>query len=450
MSRKILLSLVVFGSSLNLWCQVEPSATGGGGNADDDSLMTLPPAVSGSFYPSEVGDQYKENTLTGGILFTAAYDDNVLAGQQTKPITAESYSILPNIAVNTRTSRLTGSLRYSPGFVFYHPTTELNDVTQNAVADFSYRITPHTILGLQESFQQNSTVFSGPYTSAGATISASPTSTLPIVLIPYGGEITDFTNGHIGYQISRSSMIGASGYFSSFHFSGSALSEGLYDSSGGGGGASYSRRLTRTQFMGLTYGYSVSTTSAYNTTTDNHTGSIFYSIDLGRAFSLSLSGGPEYSTTTTQGTATTQGTPPTHTWAPSVNASIGWQKQRAEFALSYAHSITTGYGLLGSFTSDSASAIVGWQFTRRLIGDINGSYSNTKSAASQLFAFTATGHTVFGRATLSYKLNERLNLVGEYSRLHQAYSAIGFISSDPDADRVALSLNYEFTRPLGR
>jgi hypothetical protein len=443
MSRKILLSLAVFAGSLNLWCQVEPSATGGAGNSDDDSLMTLPPSVSGSFYPSETGDQYKENSLSGGILFTAAYDDNVLAGQATKPITAESYTILPNIALNTRTSRLNGSLRYSPGFVFYHPTSELNDVTQNAVADFSYRITPHTVVGVQESFQQNSTVFSGPYTAAGATISGSGTSALPIVLIPYGGEITDFTNGHIGYQFSRSSMISAAGFFSSFHFSGSALSEGLYNSNAGGGGVSYSRRLTRTQFIGASYGYSVSNISSFDTTTDNHTGSVFYNIDLGKAFSLSLTGGPEYSTTTTQGTA------PTHTWAPSVNAGLGWQRKRANFALSYAHSITTGYGLLGSFTSDSASTTVGWQFTRRLTGNLNGSYSNTKSAASQLFAYTATGHSVFGRAALSYRLSERLNLVGEYTRLHQAYSAIGFISSDPDADRVAVSLNYGFTRPLG-
>jgi len=451
MSRKILLSLAVFAGSLNLWCQVEPSATGGAGNSDDDSLMTLPPSVSGSFYPSEVGDRYKENSLSVGVLFTAAYDDNVLAGEEIKKIAAESYTILPNIALNSRTSRLNGSLRYAPGFMFYHPSTELNNVTQNAIADFQYRFSPHTTVGLQESFQQNSTAFSAPYTVAGATISGSGTSTVPIVIFPYGGQIADYTNGLIGYQFSRSSMISASGYFSTFHFSGSSLSAGLNNSNGGGGGASYSRRLTRTQYLGLSYRYSISNTNPYDSTTDSHTGSIFYSIDIGKAFSLSLSGGPEYSTTKTPGTvSTTPGPVSASDWAPSVNAGFGWQKKRANFALTYAHSITTGYGLLGSFTSNSASALVSWQFSRRLVGGINASYANTNSTVSSLATFNSTGHNVFGRASLLYELGAHLNLVGEYFRLHEAYSGIAAISSNPDDDRVAISLNYALTRPLGR
>lgn len=445
MYGKLFLSLAVLVGSIPLWCQVEPSASGGSGSSDDDSPMALPPAISGSFYPSEVGSQERENLLSAGLLFTAAYDDNVLAGEAIKPISAESYTILPNVALSTRTSRLGGSLRYSPGFIFYHPTTELNDVTQNAVADFQYRWTPHASLGLQEFFQQNSTAFSEPYTVAGSTISGSATSASPIVIVPYGGQITDSTTGHIGYQFSRRSMVSASGSFSSFHFSSTTISEGLNNSNGGGGGGSYSHRLTRTQYLGLSYRYSTSTTNPYASTTDSHTGSVFYSVDLGRAFSLSLSGGPEYSTTSAPGTT------PAHSWAPSVNAGVGWQRQRANFAFNYAHSITTGYGLLGSFTSDSAGAIAGWQFTRRLVGNINGNYANTRKSASPLIVtYSPTGHTVFGRASLSYQLAEHLMLVGEYTRLHESYSGIAALSNNPDADRVAVSLNYVLTRPLGR
>ena len=173
MFRRILFSLAVLVGSMPLWCQVEPSATGGSGAADDDSLMTLPPAISGSFYPSEVGSQERENLLSGGLLFTAAYDDNVLAGEGTGTIGAESYTILPNIEISTSTSRLRGSLNYSPGFMFFHPTTYLNQVTQDADADFQYRWTPHTTVAVQEVFRQNSTVFSEPYTLSGATISGS-------------------------------------------------------------------------------------------------------------------------------------------------------------------------------------------------------------------------------------------------------------------------------------
>ena len=445
MYGKFFLSLAVLVGAVPLWCQVEPSASGGAGSSDDDSLMTLPPAISGSFYPTEVGAQERENFLSGGLLFAAAYNDNVLAGEAIKPIAAESYTIAPDIALSTRTARLGGSLRYSPGFIFYHPTTELNDVTQNAAADFSYRWTPHTSLGVQEFFQQNSTVFSAPYTVGGAIISGSATPASPIVIIPYGGQIMDSTAGHIGYQFSRRSMISASGSFSSFHFSGTAISEGLNNSVGGGGGGAYSRRLARTQYLGLSYRYSTSNTNPFASTTNSHVGSVFYSIDLGNAFSLSLSGGPEYSTTTAPGITAI------HTWAPSINAGIGWQRKRANVALDYAHSITTGYGLLGSFTADSAGAIVGWQFTRRLIGNVSANYANTRNSSSPLIAtYTPAGHTLFGRTSLSYQLAEHLMLIGEYMRLHEAFSGIAAISNNPDADRVAVSLSYTFTRPLGR
>ena len=311
MYRNILLSLAVFVGSIPLWCQVEPSASGGSGSSDDDAPMALPPAIGGSFYPSEVGSQERENSLSGGLLFAAAYNDNVLAGEAIKPIAAESYNIVPNIALSTRTARLGGSLRYSPGFIFFHPTTELNDVTQNAAADFSVSLDAAYVPWRTGVLSAEFNGLQRAVYRRGATISGSATPASPLVIIPYGGQIMDSTTGHVGYQFSRRSMISASGSFSSFHFSGTAISEGLNNSIGGGGGGSYSRRLTRTQYLGLSYRYSASTTNPYASTTDSHTGSVFYSIDLGKAFSLSVSGGPEYSTTAAPGIT------PIHTWAPS-------------------------------------------------------------------------------------------------------------------------------------
>jgi hypothetical protein len=444
MFRRILLSLAVLVGSIPLWCQVEPSATGGSGTTDDDSLMTLPPAISGSFYPSEVGSQERENLLSVGLLTSAAYDDNVLAGVGTGTIGAESYTILPNIEISTSTSRLRGSLNYSPGFMFFHPTTYLNAVTQNANADFQYRWTPHTTVAVQEVFQQNSTVFSEPYTVSGATISGSGSSGYPIVIAPYAGQIMDSTSAHVGYQFSRSSMISASGNYSSFSFSNSTVSQGLYNSHGGGGSGSYSRRFGRMQYLGLSYRYAISETTPYPSTTESQFATVFYSVRLSNSFSLSASGGPEYTTTTATGS------PTVGTWAPSGNASIGWQRRRAAVALGYSRAVTTGWGLLGSFTADTATASVRWQFTQRLTGGLTGNYSNTKNATPSITTTSLAGHTLFGRASLDYRLGEHLTAVGEYSRLHDAYFGIAAISNYPDADRVAISLNYGFKRPLGR
>jgi hypothetical protein len=407
--------------------------------------MTVQPQVSGSFFPSTAASQERSNILTGGILVSASYDDNVLAGETAKPVGAETYTVLPNIALTERTSRVSGSLSYSPGFTFYDPTSELNDVTQNAVADFRFRWTPRLTVGAQEVFYQNSTVFSEPYTVSGSTISASLSASSPVVIAPYAGQVTDSTQGHIGYQFSRNSMVSGSGNFSAFRFSNSAQASGLYDSNSGGGSGAYSHRVTRTQYLGLSYGYEITKTANSTVTTTTDTVGALYSVGLSKAFSLALTGGPEFINTSIPGSA------PIHTWAPSINATIGWQRTRADFALSYGRSVTAGYGLVGSFTSDHASMTAGWKFTQRLIGSLNGSYSNTQNATPELVAFFATtGHTIFGRATLQYQLSEHATIVGEYSRLHADYSGISALSENPDADRVSISFNYLFQRALGR
>jgi hypothetical protein len=322
------------------------------------------------------------------------------------------------------------------------------------MADLEYRWTQRLTVGVQEVFQQNSTAFSQPYTYSGATISGSGVVGSPAVILPYAGQIQETTPGHIEYQISRNSLIGASGYFSTFQFSDSSQVTGLYNSRSYGGSANYSRRLTRTQFFGVLYQYSTSsTTSPANAatvayppvSTESHYAQLFYTANLTNRLSLSLTGGPEYTTTSVPGSEEV------NTWAPSGHATLGWHETRANFAVGYSRSVSTGWGLLGSFTADSANATASWQFTRRLVGTVNGNYGNTRNATPLLVsAYTATGHTFFERAALEYQLSEHLHLVGEYARLHEHYTGIAAFSSSPDSDRVAVTLNYGFQRPLGR
>jgi len=239
-------------------------------------------------------------------------------------------------------------------------------------------------------------------------------------------------------------MIGGSGYYTLFHFSNVDPANGLYNSNSGGGSVFYSRRLGKTQYIGADYRYSISVTNPVASTVESHFGSMMYTFSPTRAISLSLSGGPEYST------ISTPTSPSTHSWAPTVAASLAWQKKRANVVLDYSRSITTGWGLLGAYTTDTASALLSWQFTRRLIGNLNADYSNTQNADLNLPSATQIGHLIFGRASVEYILGERWTAVAEYTRLHEDFAGIGVISNNPDADRVTVSLNYRLSRPLGR
>lgn len=444
MFRRALVSFALVSSSLALWSQVEPSATGGAGGSDDESSVAMPPQMSGAFYGTEVGTEARQNRLTAGLLFTAAYDDNLLAGLEAFPISARSYIIEPNIGLSSRTARTRGTLLYTAGFMFYDPTSELNDVTQNLAADFSYRFTRHTLFSVQETFQQNSTVFSSPYLLAGFGISGSPDYVAPALIQPYIGQVMNTTNVHFGYQFSRSSMVSASGYFSSFNFSGTGRAEGLYDSLSGGGSGSYARRLGRSQFLGLSYRYSRSNSTPGDSTTESQYETAFYSVVLPSHFSLSVGGGPEHTATTSPGNPSSQ-----H-WDPSGNASLGWQKLRQAYALSYSRSVTTGWGFLGAYTSDTASAVANWQLTNRITAGLTGNYANTSQASAPIANYTPTGHFIYGRATVQYKLGEHLNVVGEYGHLHNSISRTAVFANAPDDNRYGASVNYTFDKPLGR
>jgi hypothetical protein len=407
-------------------------------------MVELPPQMSGSFYPSGVADESRQNLLSAGLLFTVAYDDNLLTGLEAHPVSAKSYIIEPNIALSTKTSRLSGSLSYVAGFMFYDPTSDLNDVTQNAVASFAYRFTPRARIGVSESFQQNSTVFSEPYLLAGSGISSSPNYVPPETIAPYVGQVADSTGVNFSYQYSQNSLIGFGGNLSSFHYAGNAQAQGLYDSIGGGGSASYSHRLGRTQYLGFSYEYSTSNTSAYDATTKSQYGLVLYSVGLPNRLTLSFSGGPEYTTTTAPGST------PTHNWDPSGNASIGWQKNRANLALSYSRAVTTGWGLYGSYLADGAAVVANWKFSPRLTGAMSGNYSNTKNASTITVGNMATGHTIYGRSSLQYRMGQHLNLVAEYGRLHESIARAAIFAQAPNDDRVSLSLNYVLQKPLGR
>jgi hypothetical protein len=64
--------------------------------------------------------------------------------------------------------------------------------------------------------------------------------------------------------------------------------------------------------------------------------------------------------------------------------------------------------------------------------------------------FNTGGHTISGNAAVQRQVGEHLNLQLQYTHLHQSYGDIAAISSVPNRDRVAVSISYQFLRPLGR
>ena len=99
-----------------LWSQVELTQAVVDFDLDDSPMMT-PPPVTQDAYPVVIGTEMRSNYLSGGLVFTTAYVDNLVGGDS--PTSDEMYSVFPTISLDRRTARQSESLNYSPGFNFY-------------------------------------------------------------------------------------------------------------------------------------------------------------------------------------------------------------------------------------------------------------------------------------------------------------------------------------------
>lgn len=448
MRTRVTLSLVLW-MTAPVWCQ---TATEGASPATA-ALMQTPPPVSGEAYSIEVGPE-RSNYLHAGLVFSTAYNDNILAGTGTHPVADTSYSISPTIALDQTTARLHQTLEYRPGFTFYQHTSELNEQDQILAWNLQYRLSPHTTAIARDSFQKSSNVFGQPYSFLGGAVSGATPSSLTPVVAPIADQLWNVASAELTHQFSRNGMAGASGVFTNLHYFDPTQVPGLSDSNSHGGSAFLSYRPARSQYLGATYQYSqiVGTLPGTQSKTQNgieseiqtHAVLFFLTSYLKSGLSFSVSGGPQYYD------VSQASFPPERSWVPAVAASMGWQSRRASFAASYARLVSGGGGLIGAFNSNMANISARWQIARTwTVGPLAG-YTLTKNVSPSMSQLNPGGHMVFGTMAVEHPIHQRLLLEFGYTRLHQSYSSIAAISSAPDTNREYFALSYQFTRPLGR
>jgi len=451
MLTRICLSLALLAAT-PAWAQLESTPFEIPATQTDETQMLTPPPVSSEAYPTTVGSQMRSNYLAAGLIINTAYDDNVLPGGSTTPIGDVTYSIFPQITLDRITPREQLALTYSPGFTFYQHTSALNAADQNGTLNFQYRLSQHTTVSVSDSFQKSSNVFNQPYPLSGGAISGSTQSPPVGVIAPYAERLNNIANIGLIYQLSRNGMIGASGIVTESNYPNPAEATGLYNSNSRGGSVFYSRRLSSTQYVGVTYQYLrsqgnpvSSQANPVNAQTEVQTHTIlpFYTIYLNPTLSLSLSGGPQYFD------ATQSPSLPFSSWTPSAMASISWQRSYTNLVASYSRTVTGSGGLPGAFEISSANVSARCQIERTWTVGGAASYSINKND-TPLVSSSPGGHTLSGTVSIQYSMSEHLRAELGYARLHQSYIGIAVISNAPDSNREFISISYQFTRPLGR
>jgi len=441
MTRLLCICVLLIGAT-SLWSQVEPSATGGDFDLNDLHMMT-PPPVSGDAYPVMVGSEMRSNYLGGGLVFTAAYMDNLLAANGTgKPISDETYSFLPTFGIDRRTPRQGESLEYSAGATLYQNTSELNGVSQNAKAGYRFHISPYAVVEVHDAFTQNYNLFNqgNPFTGTGT--SGSPGAPNSVLIAPFANQLGNSANANIDYQFGRNAMIGASGSYSFLRYSSDSQNQGLNNLYTTGATGFYSRRIARSEYVGALYQYEKYITHPVTTYTPTHTVFGFYTHYFTQSFSLSILAGPEHYSSSGSGSAKV-----VEAWTPAVQGSLGWQTRRWNATASYSHIVSGAGGLVGTYEANLVGVRVEDALSRR--------WTVGSSADYALFSDVnltgvSPGHTLAGTAFLRRKIAEKLLAEAGYEYFHQSYGITQGASYNPNSNRVYLSIAYEFSRPIGR
>ncbi|MGC2487452.1 MAG: hypothetical protein WA412_02110, partial [Candidatus Sulfotelmatobacter sp.] len=228
---------------------------------------------------------------------------------------------------------------------------------------------------------------------------------------------------------------------------------GLFDSASQSGLAFYSVRVSRINYIGATYEYQrlLSYPTPGTNETQTHALLLFYTVYPTKRFSISVFGGPQYAEVGPQFSDATSmpPTPASRSWNPSAGGSLGWQGRLSSLAVSYAHLISSGGGLIGAVKMDSASASIHQQLSRMLSASLAGGYAeNDLLGAAPLAVGNGNGHTISGTASLQQQVGQHLNVQLGYTRLHQDYAVAALAT--PDTNREFVSVSYQFSRPLGR
>ena len=427
-----------------LWSQVEPSGSGGNSGLGDTHMMT-PPPVGGGNYSGSLGSEERSNYLAGGMVFTAAYIDNLLLGGSATPYSDETYSLLPTIGFDRKTPRQSESLAYSAGFTIYQHTSDLNSVAQAADTTYRFRMSPYLVLILRDTFRQNNNLYnqSNPFDAGG--IPGTPGQSNGNVISPYENQLANSSSAGIQYQYGKNAMVGASGSYSFQNFSGAGGASGL--SNGGAAGASgfFSRRIAGSHYVGLTYQFSKFISHPIDTYTVTNTLFAFYTHYFNRSFSISLLGGPEHYT------FWSAGTPSQGAWTPAVQCSFGWQTNRANVTANFAHIVGGTGGLLGTYHSDLLGVSSRFAVSRKwnVGADVNYSRFDIVNPSASA-AYGNGGNSIFGGVYAERQITERVSAQAGYGHFHQLYAGVPAASANPDSNRANVSISYQFSRPLGR
>jgi hypothetical protein len=202
------------------------------------------------------------------------------------------------------------------------------------------------------------------------------------ILSNYSNRVSNTVSGSLQRQITGKTSINGSGTYNVLHFldnTGSALNSGL-DTSMVSGGGGISHQVNARNTWGGNYSYANNSFPGDNfglpvQDFTSQTASLMYSHKFSRRVSVTLNGGPQWSSEDSSGSP--------QSLSLYANVSGEYAGRFSSASLAYVRSTSGGYGVVGGSLSDSVSFGADRRFARVWSASLTAAYSRNSSLPSQ-------------------------------------------------------------------
>jgi hypothetical protein len=270
------------------------------------------------------------------------------------------------------------------------------------------------------------------------------------VLTPLANQFSTVTRGQMTYQFSGDDIVGVSGGFDSLQYRDVPPGSTLLDNRTEDASGFYSHKLTAKNWLGGSYQFQH---LGYPGTVDDtrvHSVILFDTYAFKPSITLSVFGGPQYSTNEFPTTAVPPTVETSTMWSAAGGVSFGWTGLRTSALVSYSHSISDGGGLQGSVQLNSVSGSFRRQIARYTTLTFSGSYATNSELSSSTTGVSSATYAS-GGVSITRKFGTHCFVQAGYQRESQQTTGLTTtFGNDVQRDVVMASFSYQFAKPWGQ
>jgi hypothetical protein len=386
----------------------------------------------------------RSNYLRGGVNVGAVYDDNPMLAPSGS-VGNVSGSVFPNIKFEESTTRTRWELGYAGGLTVNQRFTSQNQGSHNLNFDSETRLTPHLNLRVAENFSMTTGFFDGGNGAAAITGAGGPNGSL---ITPLSTQRASLTTVETNYHFALNDLAGASGSFYDLNFSNVPAGVVLTNTQSESANAFWLHKFFPGNWGGISYRFDRITFDP-DGDTRIHTFMLVDTLKLANGFSTSVFAGPQYADDQGIASGASQVSESKH-WSGAGGAEAGWQNRKTSVHAGYSRLVSDGGGVLGAVRLQNVygnfrrELLPGWAATLTASHGTNTSITVPYAGAPNSIHLTSAG------AGLERNIGKSLGLRFSYTHdFQQQFGASGSTSLDAHRNRFAVTLSYQWVKPLG-